>query len=99
MSECKWTPGNLIVSWNGYYYDIHAVDEDGRYVDQFCMGAAKDQEANANLISASKDMYEALDCIIALVDHCKRVHLACPITSQQYLSAKAALKKARGETK
>lgn len=92
MSECKWTPGNLIVSWNGYYYEIHAVDEDGRYVDQFCMGAAKDQEANANLISASKDMYEALEQVTMEYEGAIGTNALSDMCN-------AALAKARGESK
>lgn len=59
--ERKWTPGPWSISTEN---DVCA-QIDGEYhavcTDQFCYAPASEQKANAHLIAAAPDLYEALD--------------------------------------
>lgn len=108
MSETKWTPG----PWNIArinYADIYGGD--GEMVALVPKGYPR-TAANAQLIAAAPDLYEALEAYEALdnqrmtceecEDRLERAPEACeycfPFADDARLKMRAALAKARGET-
>jgi hypothetical protein len=71
--------------------DALIYDEDGFEVARVCY---QNRDANARLITAAPELYEALDKIIEWYDN---HHLRNEPAFQYYHSARAALAKARGE--
>ena len=65
MSE--WTKGEWSYSYNGYFYEIHTTGEyrgdiaHAHTAEHIGGTERKEVEANARLISAAPDLYEALD--------------------------------------
>jgi len=61
MKERKWTPG----PWRINFDNQVCVQVDGEYhavcTDQFCYAPQSEQNANARLIAAAPDLYEALE--------------------------------------
>lgn len=61
----------VVSIWNDYYYDIHLVDKDGKYVDQFCMGVAGDQKHHADLLVNAVNYHDRLrEALERLVRSC-----------------------------
>lgn len=64
--DTKFTKGPWAVAKNSSYFDIgadynHIHNGLGEHV---CIGVMADQEANAHLIAAAPEMYEALDDVV-----------------------------------
>ena len=60
MSKEKFTKGEWEAKDNGSYINVHAIDDNGYYLDQVCMGVSYSNKENAPLIANSKAMYEML---------------------------------------
>ncbi len=93
MSETKWTPGPWELADKYNCTDVRAVD--GPYVADCNASAAIDwrtKEANARLIAAAPELYEALENLRKLYD----TDEGCR-SMPEYQAAIAALAKARGE--
>lgn len=105
MAEVKHTPG----PWNtfqtngkgvetpgGVTHWVKAGEGYGHVGDGFlsvCIGGSRDAEANARLIAATPDLFEALEVLVAHTDG-----LALPTTAQAArLKALAALSKATAQ--
>ena len=98
MSERKWTPGKWSVyedERETYWPGIDAgrtsivVWGDQQENNGVQGDTLEEAKANAHLIAAAPDLYEALDRLVRYIN--------APST-EAYLSARAALAKARGET-
>ncbi len=105
MTESKWTAGPWCVGdekkvseiWN-----VEILGQQGYSLVSTCYGTttgladwyagAREVKANAHLIAAAPDLYEALEGIIAEIDDC-----AQPSDWDNYVPALAALAKSRGE--
>lgn len=98
-SERKWTPGPWTISTEN---DV-CTQIDGEYhavcTDQFCYAPEVEREANAHLIAAAPDLYEALeqarDTILELIN--ARNSEAEGSDEDWVGGINAALAKARGE--
>lgn len=97
MSERKWTPG----PWTHHEKGIHpnpfvcGAEQDYEFgPDQpvVCYVVGMNTQANAHLIAAAPDLYEALQ---AMVDYC---NAECGSKIYPGHQANVALAKARGET-
>lgn len=84
MSERKWTPGPWIGgTWEG--------DDKCEVLDDNLMLVARTKtQANAHLIAAAQDLYEALEAAFNHLDYDK--------DEETYMMVHDALAKARGET-
>jgi hypothetical protein len=89
MTERKWTPGPWMVETG----DDGVLSSVFRYEDVEYTGIAyltlDNHEANARLIAAAPDLYEALDAIID--------GISWSMSDNKFGAAKSALAKARGE--
>ena len=87
----KWTPGPWTISTEN---DV-CTQIDGEYhavcTDQFCYSSDDEKKANAHLIAAAPDLYEALQ---VMVDYC---NAECGSKIYPGHQANQALAKARGE--
>lgn len=61
MSEIKFAKGEWVAKDNGYYFDVHEVDESGCYLDQVCMGVSYENKEKAYLIATAAEMYVMLE--------------------------------------
>lgn len=88
MSETKWTPGPWRVG-----IDRRAIWDD----EDRCIAVAKSEthqlEANARLIAAAPDLYEALGDVAGLL----MLHAGDGIATKAIDRARAAMAKARGD--
>lgn len=102
MSERKWTPGPWEVSgdngrilshWDGIgYWEIANAAPTGFEGDSGkTYSAGGDREANARLISAAPDLFEALEALFNAIDS------SVDLTPEVMMSARAALSKAKGD--
>lgn len=64
MSDTKFTKGEWKAIDNGHYIDVHALDDEGHYINQICIGVSYEEKENAPLIAKSKDMYRMLESVI-----------------------------------
>ena len=103
-SEPKWTPGPWDFSMakmpidGEYDYCISAVVDGERYVISEAFGRVSEKQrpnahANARLIAAAPELYEALERLVADVADYDAWERPCHAVD----TARAALKKARGE--
>jgi len=92
MSETKFTPGRW--QWVGIGDEIYVETEHTKYIaslKQYGYSSEETQEANAHLIAAAPELYEALE-------KCAEVLQNFVGFSHPYIKeANAALAKARGE--
>jgi hypothetical protein len=94
----KWTPGRWVAKWSKYEegnFIVQAGMPTNRVLAQFDGdGDGPDGQslADAHLIAAAPDLYAALDGLLGLLD-------AGSLYEPQAYAARAALAKARGETK
>ena len=98
MSEPKNTPGPWKVVDNGHFLQISFPWENNpNVIDRYCRSVAdihNNDIANANLIAAAPDMYEALEC--ACVKYCIGYAGDSLVKCEDCVILKA-LRKARGE--
>ena len=93
-TETKWTPGPWDKSHNGHYWDI-GVRDDCPVVPIYpstCIGVQTGMEANANLIVAAPELYDALENLVRELEE-----TGLQAEWDNYPQARAALAKARGE--
>lgn len=93
MSE--FTKGPWTAINNGYFFQISIPWETNGEVDKYCrnIASAYHNEANANLIAAAPDMYEALETVCGACVYVKLAGEKCC----EYCVIRKALRKARGE--
>lgn len=95
----QWTSGPWYVSPESVYPSIKTSGfQNSRGRDMrvaYIMDSLKESRANAHLISAAPDMYEALDALFDL--HC-RARLDSGDYIKEFQAAHDALAKARGES-
>lgn len=82
----NWTPGPWSIRWKPVTVSIHAPN--GDYITEN-VRKLPNQDANANLITAAPDLYEALRGMVAWF-HCQQQR--APLAQ-----AEAALRKADGQ--
>jgi hypothetical protein len=89
----SWTPGPWRTESRGGSYPVSVVSSDrpDKIVGPFCGGSTPEDTANAHLIAAAPDLYEALDALVS-PRHGHSNLCKCP-----WCNARAALAKARGE--
>lgn len=102
MSERKWTPGPWVAVRNSAYWEVNpangAGDGDVPFtIGDVCASSPGNadgglQKANAHLIAAAPDLYDALQ---EMVDYC---NAECGSKIYPGHQANQALAKARGET-
>ena len=97
MNETKWTPGPWVVQRDSgmYIYITQPHDTKNRVPGYYAevrrfTSNTKQVEANANLIAAAPELYEALELLVVTNDNGGWPSAALVI-------ARAALEKARGE--
>lgn len=89
MTERKWTAGPWVVTGNIHRYaDGPDTGYDGEYINH----------ADANLIAAAPELYDALDASLMYLECCCD-HDGSDPASKVLVAARAALAKARGEVK
>jgi hypothetical protein len=91
MSETKWTPGPWRVRHGHPSKTIRYVDPVLRFDSLIRKG--QNYEANARLIAAAPDLYEALDTALMLLD----MYIEDGAWSEKIESMELVLAKARGE--
>ena len=95
-NETKWTPGPWVARTNGYYWQVDPENKSEKDPFQVCDVCSSQphhpegglQEANARLIAAAPELYDALEAIIK--GDSKIVH-------RERMRAVEVLAKARGE--
>ena len=92
MSETKFTKGQWKVTYDSQLQALIEIYNEERIIvavlpDRGTIEAMSEIEANANLIAAAPDMYEALSFVCKKCDH--ECYERCPV--------RVALRKARGE--
>lgn len=108
MSELKATPGEWV-----YKDGLVVCYPSGSEIADTFLDVSNDSDtitpkqcrANGNLLAASKDMYEALECLMGYYEKCAdaghrdhedKEHIC--VSCRDIMQAKRALAKARGET-
>ena len=97
QNETKFTPGPWFTKREGWSTVYVEARIDGGMIQEVAACGPTDagqdqQQANAHLIAAAPELYEALDALIKLYeedDGCREL--------PEYISARTALSKARGE--
>ena len=94
-NETKWTPGPWGKHHNGCYWDVGVKQECSviQIHPSTCIGVQ--MEADANLIAAAPELYDALDGLLSELGSTSEIDLfSWGISTNE---ARAALAKARGE--
>lgn len=94
-NETKWTKGPWVIAFNGYYFDVGPKNnsKDITVFPNVCIGVPNELEANANLIAAAPELYDALNYIVT-----KWYGDVTDGGSDELNKAISALAKARGES-
>lgn len=94
MSETKFTPGPWFVSTandeNAYEMGVQSEHDVKWHVCDICGGRDIDQQANAHLIAAAPELFEALNLMVT-------THDEGGWPTATIMIARAALAKSRGE--
>lgn len=98
MSERKWTPGPWVIEGRPPNMKVFFSGTIPGNRRSPCMMLDDDQEANANLIAAAPDLFEALETLLRKFKNCARSHGNDDETIEEATApTRAALAKARGE--
>lgn len=101
MGEAKFTPGVWVPFDNGTFWEVGPVSNKYKFIGKICnihnaehIGGISqvEQVANARLIAAAPELYEALDNIITATHNGFNIHQNSVLIAE----ARAALAKARG---
>ena len=101
MSNAKYTPAPWSANWNGSYYQIDTETE-GQIGDacasQFIEGNTDKGKANARLIAAAPEVWEALEDVMAWIDNWEPDMTGDDEWSASEERVRAAIAKATGGT-